>query len=373
MTELHDRNDAYEQFRDDFGARLVATAEAAERSGERGLGASASASNGRRVGSQRRLRSPALALGAAAALGVAVLAIGLPTRSEEGGPALGLTPAAAAVTELRDALREGVLIRRAVNTMPNGGPATEPGGARQPERWTEEDWTDLATRERRTRIRGGSFGDSEYWNPNKHERWEIHGNYRAKDGRPVLALTHNGGAEHSSSSASPLEEIDDLLALTRSGGEDVGKLTLRKLPGTRGRRVVIELQQKAYSTPDEAVMETPDPARPNSWPNGAQPGMRPVLAFQRWWIKLGANPQLERLDNGVTEPDGSNRVVVFASRYDRWQLLPATDENLALVRPPAESTDQYFVVEGGVDALADATRAGEITCSGQGCPPLERP
>jgi hypothetical protein len=174
--------------------------------------------------------------------------------SDDENPVLsaGAASATAAVRELSDSLERGVLVRVTVNRQRSEGTVT-----------TESDWTDLATRARRTRLQSADV-DVEYWNPSLHERWTIDHRYEAADGRAVVSYSKSD-AENSSSGATPIEEIDELLRLAREG-----ELTLRRADGA----LVVERTERCFASADQAFMECPDPADgPDPrWPDWRDPG-----------------------------------------------------------------------------------------------------
>ena len=323
----------YERGRDDFGRALIEAARDREHQTV--------------APRRRRRRSIAVVGGLALAGGLAALAVGIPSPSRDlpGAPkTIGVSPAVAAVTALRDSLHSGVLVRDAIDESPFLG------------RNRTQDWTDLATRDQHMKILG-KITDLEYWNPSEHERWTIESPmFRAKDGRRVVSHTTDNGSSNGSASESPREEIDRLLKLARSGD-----VTLR--PGGRDGERVLERRQECYSARNDGVMECPDPAKPSLWPRGARHGMRPVLAYERWWITAGDEPRMLRYDNGNLDQRGHNRTPIFTTVYREWRVLPATAANLALVRPPQFPSDRYLILTGGSGVVGDAVRAGKITCT----------
>ncbi|MEV4419164.1 hypothetical protein AB0L40_04215 [Patulibacter sp. NPDC049589] len=306
-----------ERFRDDFGRALFAAAREQDAV--------------RRLPTTRpRRRRAAIGIAVAAAATVLVVTA-LPSPGDHDSPLLGASPAEAAVQQLRRSLREGVLVRRAETTQ----------YGRTVERRTEEDWTDLATREQHVRYSSDDpKRDSEYWNPSKHERW-TRGSRRAADGRPVVTHGDLHGAENTSSSQSPAEEVDDLLKRARNND-----LVVRRTTTANGTKVlVLEQRQKCYADATNNAGVCPDPEKRSRWPQGGPAGLRPVTSFQTWWLQEGDTPRILRYENGAVAYGTTKRDVVYRSRYTRWDVLPATEQNLRLVRPPAFPADRFLVIE----------------------------
>lgn len=306
-----------ERFRDDFGHALFAAARAQD--------------DVRRLPSPRPRRRR-VAIGVAVVAAATVLVVtALPSPGDHQAPLLGPSPAEAAVQELRRSLQEGVLVRRADTTQ----------YGRTVVRQTQEDWTDLATRQQHVRyITDAPRKVTEYWNPSKHERW-TRGSRRAADGRPVVTHAVHQDTENISSSQSPAEEVDDLLKRARSNDLVVGRTTLAN--GTKV--LVLEQRQRCYATPDDATMECGGADGPNGWPRGGPSTMRPVTSFQTWWLQEGDTPRILRYENGAVAYGATKREVVYRSRYTRWDVLPATEKNLRLVRPPAFPADRFLVID----------------------------
>lgn len=307
-----------ERFRDDFGLALISAAR--ERDTVRRIPA----------GGSRRRRAVAIGL-AATAVAAALVVTGVPSPGDRDAPLLGVTPAEAAVQELRRSLHEGVLARRAETTQ----------YGRTVQRRVEEDWTDLATRQQHVRVTGGGpRPDSEYWNSSRHERWTRTG-ARAPDGRQIVEHAADD-AENISSAQSPAEEVDDLLARAREGDLVVVRRTVSD--GTKV--VVLEQRERCFATPDNSAGSCPDPAGPSRWPEGAPAGMRPATTFQTWWLEEGDTPRILRHENGAVFRGTTRRDVAYRVRYTRWDVLPATAEHRSLVRRPAFPADRFLVVDG---------------------------
>jgi len=279
------------------------------------------------------------------AVAFAVADLSLPGSDEQPGFSVGATAAAAAVGELSDSLERGVLARVAVQTSRFGSVGVT----------TETDWTNLANRDRHTRVQSGDL-DLEYWNPSVHERWTIDHRWRAADGRTVVNYT-DGDAKNNSSAASPVEEVGELLDLARRG-----ELTLRR----EGDEVVVERTDRCFASPDLGAMECADPdgGADRRWPDAPPAGMKAVTSFQTWWLSATGQPRLLREENGAIEAGSSRREVVFRSDYRRWEVLPATPENLRRVDPPSFPAGRYLVLEGE-NAVGDAIRDGRVRCGGR--------
>ncbi len=153
-----------------------------------------------------------------------------------------------------------------------------------------------------------------------------------------MSRTVDKGSSNASAMESPMEEIERLLAQARRG-----ELTMR---GASGGARVLEQRERCYANGPATGATCPDPTKPNRWPEGAPRGLRPVLMYQRWWISNGSTPRMLRADNGVLDPDGSHRRVVFTVEYRAWRVLPRTAEHLSLVRVPRLDPADYLVVEG---------------------------
>ncbi len=338
---IDDPRAAYEQGRAAFGTALVAAAAAREGAAPRRA--------------RRRRRGLAVAGGLALAGGIAVLAVGIPSpgglgrggdEQPGGGSVIGASPALAAVTAMRDSLRDGVLVRDAILDRV-GDPAFH---SRQ------QDWTDLATRDQRMRI-SESRSDQEFWNPSEHERWTLESpRIRAADGRRrVVTRTLDAGSSNASATESPVEEIERLLAQARRG-----ELTIRRL---RNGERVIEQRERCYGNPSASGGTCPDPTKPNRWPEGAPRGLTPVLMYQRWWITDDASPRMVRADNGTLAPDGTARRVVFTIRFREWRVLPRNEQTLALVNVPRFDLARFLVIDGSGNALPDAVKRGDVICT----------
>lgn len=321
--EPHERA-AYEAFRDGFGAELVGAVREREAP--------------RRPLWRRRAWMGLPALAAAA---VAFTLIDLSSKDDTPVLSAGAASAAAAVQELSDSLERGVLVRVALNRQRSEATVT-----------TESDWTDLATRARRTRLQSAD-ADVEYWNPSPHERWTIDRRYEAADGRAVVSYSRSD-AENSSSSATPIEEIDELLRLARDGD-----LTLRRADGA----LVVERTERCFTSVDQAFMECPDPsAGPDArWPDDPPGELKAVTAFQRWWLADDGRPRLLRHENGTIDAGGDRRDVAFRTDYRRWEVLSPTEQNLRLAHPPAFGADRYLVLKGP-DTFGAAVRDGRVRC-----------
>ncbi len=48
--------------------------------------------------------------------------------------------------------------------------------------------------------------------------------------------------------------------------------------------------------------------------------------------------------------------------YREWRLLPRTEANLALVRPPRFDPAKYLVVKGNNNVVSDGIKSGKIIC-----------
>lgn len=309
--------DELERFRDDFGRALLTATREHE--------------DARPAPHARPRRRTGVALVAATAAAAVLVAVGLPSPGDDDTPLLGASPAEAAVQELRRSLREGVLVRRAETTQ----------YGRTAERRTEEDWTDLATRQQHARITDGDpENDLEYWNPSESERW-TRGTRRTPDGRVLVRHTVDDDQENISSTQSPAEEVDDLL--DRARNDDL--VVLRRTVEAGERVVVLEQRERCYASPDGGSATCPDPEKPDRWPAGAPDGLRPVTLFQTWWLQEGAEPRILRHENGNVPYGTTERDVRYRIRYTRWDVLPATAQHLALVRPPAFPADRFLVVE----------------------------
>ncbi|HWK25922.1 MAG TPA: hypothetical protein VNS09_05125 [Solirubrobacter sp.] len=313
---------AYEAFREAFGAELVGAVRRREAAGRRW---------------RRRASTTVPAVAVAAA---AFTAVGLSVTGSEDAPRLGAGAATAAVRELRDSLEHGVLVRVAVNREQRGATSVT----------TESDWTDLATRDRHTRLQGEDV-DLELWNPSPHERWTVNRAWRSADGRAVVNYT-DGDAENASSAATPKEEVEKLLRLARDG-----ELTLTRT----GDELAIERTERCFASADLGYVECPDPASgPDPrWPDAPPDGLKAVTTFETWWLAAEGQPRILRQENGAIDAGSKHRDVVFRTDYRRWDVLPATAENLRLVNPPTFRADRYLVLKGD-GAVSEAIRAGRV-------------
>lgn len=322
--------EALTRFRDDFGRDLLDAACRPERSRMR-----------------RRAFAfgvPALVAAAAVAL-VLVLAGGRP-----GGSILGASPAEAAVRGLSRSLREGVLVRRSVSTQrtSNGILRTE-----------VEDWTDLATRDQRTRTHSAD-GWSEYWNPSATERWTRDPALETRDGRDVVVRTRGQDLRNASSEASPVEEVAELERLAATG-----ELLLHRSPSASGRtEVELERRERCFADAgrDGQVCRKHDDA----WPKGGPPGLRPVITYTTWWLTDGPRPRILRYEVGTIDAGSVVRRVIVRQRYTGWRVLTPTRRHLELVAVPHFDPVRVLVLTGD-KALDEARAAGEVRCRRPGC------
>jgi hypothetical protein len=341
--ESHDSaRAAYEHARDDFGDRLVA---AAARRGRRPL--------------PRRAVGLGCATVAAAA---AILAVGVPRPGNAPVPLIGgAADAVAAAQQLSRVLGEGVLVRR-VETTTYGG---DQAGVS-----IVEDWTDLSTRDQHLRGRG-RFGVFEFWNPSAHARWTAEPAYRARDGRQVVTYEYDEGGGNMSASASPAEEVRALLVSARRGN-----VRARQVTRDGERTMLLERQSTGcQQSPGGGMIQCPELPRGDAPDRDPNSDLQDVTQFERWWVKTGQNPRLVAYDNGVIPLDGEGarvRRVYVSSKYPVWDVLPATEKNLALVRPPAFPADEYFVIKGRTATLSAAIKRGELVCAATGKPPTKK-
>lgn len=342
MTVDPSARDHYEQAREDFGHRLVAAAARRER---------------------RPVPRRAVGLGLATAVAAAaIVAIGLPSPGKDQAPLVGgASDAVAAVTQLRDVLAQGVLVRRAELTTYSGDQAGTS---------INEDWTNLATRQQH--MRGSSrFGPFEYWNPSEHGRWTYEAAYRSKDGRKVVTYEYDEGSGNMSAAASPLEEIQRLLRQAKAG-----ELTTRKVTKDGESVTLVERQSTGCEqTPDGGMIQCPELPRGDAPDRDPQTDLEGVTQFERWWIKTGASPRLVAYDNGVIPlkgTDAGERRRYVTITYPVWKVLPATEENLKLVNPPEFPADDYLVLKGRTATLSKAIKRGELVCADTGEAPTRR-
>lgn len=296
---------AYESFRDGFGSGLLDAARAAEQ---------ASAPRVRR----RRVLAIAAPLALAA---IAVLAfVTVPRPGGDG--TLGTPDAAAAVVrQLQATLDRGVLVRVAENTQTTDNT----------ERYEETDWTDLATRDQRVRTKRAG-ADSEFWNRGPHERWFTDPTWKDDEGRQVIKHMVDTSSGNASASESPIEEVARLLR-----NAERGELTL----DVDGDQQSVELIERCYADHDHHFMECPEDGK--GWPDHPPTGTAPVRAFQTWALTRGSQPRVLTYENGTVAVGSQERRVAFHTRYRRWEVLPPTPENLALVAPPVTSSTQVVV------------------------------
>ncbi len=296
---------AYETFRDGFGDGLLSAARAAEQAG---------APRARR----RRVFAIAAPIAVAAIAVLAFVTVPKPV----GDGALGTPDAAAAVVrQLQATLDRGVLVREAENTQTTDNT----------ERFEQTDWTDLATRDQRVRTKR-SGADSEFWNRGPHERWFTDPTWNDDEGRQVIKHMVDTSSGNASASESPLEEVARLLRLAERG-----ELSLR----TSGDEQTVELVERCYADYDHHFMDCPEDGK--GWPDHPPGGTKPVHAFQTWTLTRGSQPRILTYENGTVAVGSHERRVAFHTRYRRWEVLPPTEENLALVAPPVTSSTQVVV------------------------------
>lgn len=344
-----DPREAFERGRLAFGAALVAAAEAREE-----VGASS-------VRSRRRRRGLAAVGGLVLAGGTVALAIGVPAPAGLGSgdddqpgrpPVIGASPALAAVTAMRDSLRDGVLFRDVTSV----GHFAGPNGGRS----RTQDWTDLTTRDVHVKFVGRQ-PSMEYWNRGAHERIELQPTeFLAPDGRRVVTVARDTSVGNASATQSPAEEIERLLAQV-----EAGRITLRA-GGRQGERV-LESVSRCFSWNQDAALECGE-ARGNPknkgahWPDTPPADARAVRLYERWWISAGDEPRMLRYDNGTMPPTGNRRRVLVNSVWNDWRVLPRNDATLALVRPPRFDPKTYAVVRGNNSVVSQGIKTGKIVC-----------